>query len=238
MSQEVRELLEAGLSGRQIARRLGLSESKVSLIRRQLGLGLRRKTTRFDWRAIQYFYDDDHTFAECRDRFGLSSGAWDAAVKRGDLIPRKGNGLRRPGPTRDRVAQLLKAGLSHKAVARELGLSAPTISYHARRLGLAPDERFSRRYDWEQIQRYYDEGHTVTECQERFGFARDSWNAARKRGEIVSRPVRRPITVYLVVGRRTNRYHLKCRLLEEGRKTAVCEECGIDEWRGRPVPLA
>lgn len=31
--------------------------------------------------------------------------------------------------------------------------------------------------------------------------------------------------------------HLKRRLLEEGVKTARCEGCGGDEWRGAPIPL-
>jgi DNA-binding transcriptional ArsR family regulator len=211
------------LSGREIARRLGVTETRVSLIRRRLGLSVRRTRSRFDWEVIQAFYDDGHTFAECRDRFGLSAGAWESAVARGDLIPRAGNGLRRPGRTRRRVAALLGRGLSLGEIARQLGLSVPTISYHARKLGVKPDQRCAKRYDWAQIQRYYDEGHSVTECQERFGFARASWAEARRRGAVVARTVKRPIEEYLVVGRRTQ---------------PACEGCGLAEWRGRPVPLA
>src|SRR4051794_13543987 len=90
--------------------------------------------------------------------------------------------------TRDRVRELRAAGLSAATIARELGLSKPTISYHCRRLGEQPDGRFSRRYDWAEIQRYYDAGHSITKCQEKFGFARCTWTAAVRRGDVVSRP--------------------------------------------------
>lgn len=32
-------------------------------------------------------------------------------------------------------------------------------------------------------------------------------------------------------------YKLKKRLLKEGIKSIVCEECGLTEWRGQPIPL-
>jgi DNA-binding CsgD family transcriptional regulator len=231
-------MLEAGLTGREIARTLGISETRVSIIRRRLGLSKPRKRSRFDWEAVQAFYDDHHTFAECCDRFSLSAGAWAAAVARGDLVTRTGNGLRRPGETRRRVADLLERGWSFGAIARELGLTVPTVSYHARKLGIEADRRCAKRYDWAEIQRYYDGGHSITECQQRFGFARASWAAARRRGAVVARSTKRPIEEYLVVGRRTNRHHLKNRLLNEGLKQRLCEGCGIADWRGRPVPLA
>jgi hypothetical protein len=41
-----------------------------------------------------------------------------------------------------------------------------------------------RRYDWVQIQAYYDQGHTIRECQAKFGFANGAWDSAVGRGEI------------------------------------------------------
>lgn len=41
----------------------------------------------------------------------------------------------------------------------------------------------------------------------------------------------------LVVGAREHTSHLKKRLLEEGLKKALCEECGIVTWNGKPAPL-
>jgi predicted transcriptional regulator len=66
--------------------------------------------------------------------------------------------------TRSKVAALLEEGKSRLEAARILGLSKSTVSYHARRLGLPIDDRCNRRYDWEEVQRYYDEGHSIAEC--------------------------------------------------------------------------
>lgn len=34
------------------------------------------------------------------------------------------------------------------------------------------------------------------------------------------------------------RSHIKARLIAEGFKRGECEECGLTEWRGKPLPLA
>lgn len=140
--------------------------------------------------------------------------------------------------TREMVAELLAQGLSQAEVARRLGLGKPTISYHARRLGMPVDERGARRYDWAAVQRYYDEGHSVRECLAAFGFASQTWQAAMKRGAIVTRPQRTPTDKIFAIGPLRNRANLKRRLLAEGLKPAQCAECGIAEWRGRSLALA
>ena len=86
--------------------------------------------------------------------------------------------------TAQRVGALLAAGLSGAAVARELGISKSTVSYHKRRLGQPIDTRCNRRYDWAEVQRFYDIGHSITECQEQFGFARKTFMDAAARGAI------------------------------------------------------
>jgi Bacterial regulatory proteins, luxR family len=128
--------------------------------------------------------------------------------------------------TRELVAELLASGLSSVQVARVLGVSKSTVCYHKRRLGLEIDAKFNRRYDWAEVQRFYDEGHTISECQVRFGFARATFVDAAKRGDLRTRPQGAPIEVYLVAGLRTNRTHLKQRLLAEGLKQNRCERCG------------
>jgi hypothetical protein len=131
----------------------------------------------------------------------------------------------------------LAAGKTQARIARELGLSKGTIAFHVRNLGAAPDRRFSRRYDWAEIQRAYDEGLTATECCERFGCSKASWSQAVERGDIVPRPRKEPLTELLAVGRKRNRYHLKARLIEAGLKKNRCERCGLTEWRGKPISL-
>ena len=132
---------------------------------------------------------------------------------------------------------LLAVGLGRLETARVLGLSKSTVSYHARRLGEPMDEKATRRYDWTEVQRYYDEGHSISECQLRFGFARETWNAARRRGAVQARPKAVPIEELLIAGRPRQRGHVKARLLREGLKENRCEGCGLNEWLGKPLGL-
>jgi Putative ATPase subunit of terminase (gpP-like)/HNH endonuclease len=136
------------------------------------------------------------------------------------------------------VHRLLRQGYSAAEIARALGLSKSTVCYHKQRLGWHIDDRFNRRYDWSQVQRYYDEGHSIRECQTRFGFARKTFLDAAARGAVQPRPQAAPIETYLVDGRRVNRHHLKGRLLAAGLKEERCERCGISEWLGSSLSMA
>lgn len=140
---------------------------------------------------------------------------------------------------RARIASLLEDGLSQAEIGKLLDLSKPTVSYHARRLGMPAKDSCARRYDWAEIQRACDGGLSMRACSKRFGFSPCSWSAAVKRGAIKPRPRRMPIERLLVDDRaQTNRSHLKQRLLAEGLKENSCEQCGIAEWRGRALSLA
>jgi hypothetical protein len=140
--------------------------------------------------------------------------------------------------TRELVAELLARGPSSMEAARVLNVSKSTVCYHKRRLGLRIDAKFNRRYDWAEVQRFYDLGHSISECQVRFGFARATFMDAAKRGDLKTRPQGAPIETYLVQGRRTNRTHLKTRLIAEGLKQNRCERCGIEAWLGEPLSMA
>jgi len=141
-------------------------------------------------------------------------------------------------PTRRQVATMMAAGVPRAEIARQLGVSKATVSYHARRLGEAVDERCARRYDWEAVQRYYDGGHSVGECMKSFGFSAGSWFEAVNRGAVVARPSATPISELLVAGSYRGRFNLKTRLVREGLKLNVCERCGVTDWLGEPLTLA
>ncbi len=134
--------------------------------------------------------------------------------------------------------ELLAAGRSRAEIARQLGVSKGTVSYHARRLGHAVAEDCARRYDWSAVQVYHDAGHGMRECMAAFGFSSASWFQAVRRGGLLPRPTRMPLDELLVDGIRRGRYYLKARLLEEGLKTSLCEQCGLESWCGRPLTLA
>jgi transposase len=145
---------------------------------------------------------------------------------------------RRQVETRALVSFMLRQGMSRGAIARTLGLSKSTVSYHARRLGERVDERGARRYDWAAIQRYYDEGHSVRDCIARFGFSRQTWHAAVQRGAIIPRAHPMPLARLLVADTYRSRHNVKLRLLGEGLKSNRCEVCGLTEWRGMPLSMA
>ena len=74
-------------------------------------------------------------------------------------------------PTKQLVAALLLEGWSVSEIARRLGVSKPTVCFHKRSLGIEIDSRFSRRYDWAEVREYYEDGHSMRECQIAFGFS-------------------------------------------------------------------
>lgn len=43
---------------------------------------------RYDWKAVQEYYDAGHSQRECRDKFGFVPGAWTKAARRGDITTR------------------------------------------------------------------------------------------------------------------------------------------------------
>jgi 5-methylcytosine-specific restriction endonuclease McrA len=192
-----------------------------------------------DWTAVRADYEAGWTRGECQAKHGFSNGAWNRAVGRGEIVPRPRSSGRRAQDKREAIAELKAAGMSYSQIARELGMTKSTVAYHARRLGIPVDETASRRYDWVAVQTAYDSGLTVRECAAKFGFCLASWTAAVKRGAIIPRSKALPLEELLVVGRPTNRVHLKNRLIAAGLKENRCERegCGISDWHGEPLSL-
>lgn len=187
--------------------------------------------------AIRRFYDAGATRHQCKERFGFSNSSWERAIQLGLMEPRS-NGMR-PSEKRALIGSMLAAGKAYSEIGRELKMTKSTIAYHARRLGIPARDDFARRYDWDEVQRAYDSGLSVRECCDRFGFATATWSKAVQRGAVKARPKAMPIEVLLVADRRqTNRTHLKQRLLDAGLKKNRCEECGLTEWRGKPLNMA
>ena len=190
---------------------------------------------RYNWTEVRAYYEAGHTIRECQERFGFSPGAWDAAVGRGDVVPRRNPVPRYTHDTREAVREHLDAGMSQAEIAFELRLSKGTVCYHARQLGMTSDARYGKRYDWKEIQRAHDSGLSRHECLQRFGCSSAAWYDAVRRGVLNPRPTEIPLEELLVAGRPRNRGHIRKRLLKAGLKDGNCEECGLVEWRGRPL---
>jgi len=187
-----------------------------------------------DWEEVRSYYGAGHSVRESCERFGLTARAWQRAVGQG-LVPKPSPPALRPSEKQALIDQLMAAGYTQNMIAAELGMSKSTVSYHARRLGKPARDEFARRYDWDEVQRAHDAGLRAIECCRRFGFARATWSKAVATGRIRSRSHLIPLDELLVEGRRTNRSHLKGRLLDAGLKENRCEWCGISTWRGKAL---
>jgi hypothetical protein len=92
-----------------------------------------------------------------------------------------------------------------------------------------------KRYDWAAIQRFYDVGNTYRACRVEFGFSAASWTKAIRRGEL--RPRAQRLTLEQLFDQPRSRSTVKRHLLKAGILFNVCEECGLDEWRGKSISI-
>lgn len=118
----VAELLAEGLSRAEVGRRLGISKATVSYHARRLGAPVdERGARRYDWDAVQAYYDRGFTKRECEQAFGFSSESWHAAVRRGDITARD-----RRIPTSELFARGVPRNRQHlKTRLLEAGLREP-----------------------------------------------------------------------------------------------------------------
>jgi hypothetical protein len=119
-----------------------------------------------------------------------------------------------------------KFGFSHtawvKAIKRSALRATPT-RFNDRR----------QRFDWTEVQAYFDSGHTYAECMTRFGYCPESWTAAVRRGKLSVRA--RALPLDLMTRRKMARRSIKRRLLELNLLKNECSRCGIAQWRGKPL---
>jgi DNA-binding CsgD family transcriptional regulator len=85
----VAALLGVSLSHVQIARKLNISKQTVTYHARRLGKPVDDKCSRrYDWSAVQRYYDEGHSVRDCVKAFGFALSSWSAAVARGAIVPR------------------------------------------------------------------------------------------------------------------------------------------------------
>lgn len=92
------------------------------------------------------------------------------------------------------------------------------------------------KYNWEEIQAYYDNGHTGIECMEKYGFSHTALYRARKNGYCNIWTRKLPLE-QLMSGNVTSA-HLKKRLVVEGILEDICASCGqLPFWNGAKLVL-
>ena len=237
--RRIQVLLDRAVPKIRIAEELGITRETVSRVAARVGYPSRkRRQDAYDWAEIRSFYEAGHSAAETMRHFGFRASTWTAAIARGEIVPRPRDYPEKPkGETRRAVERLLNEGRGVAEIAERLGVSRPTVCYHARKLGVPPRPKFARRHDWDAIAAAYESGLSMRECKKQFGFSSQAWYDAVERGDILPRDRKIPLEDLLVVGRRTGRGHLKARLIEVGLKENRCEICGITNWMGKPVNM-
>lgn len=86
---EVARMLSEGVQRNEIARRLEISKATVSYHARRLGHPVDgRFGRRYDWEAVQRYYDAGHSVRESMSAFGFSAATWSDAVRRGAIVAR------------------------------------------------------------------------------------------------------------------------------------------------------
>lgn len=83
MRLKVQELLSAGLTKSDVAKKLDIGKSSVTYHAKRAGMPVAQ---RHDWSAIQKMVDSGGGFKECSQAFAISRSGWFAARRRGDLI--------------------------------------------------------------------------------------------------------------------------------------------------------
>jgi len=82
-------MLALGISRAEIGRRLGIAKATVSYHAGRLGATIDpRFARRYDWHAVQEYYDAGYSVRECIEAFGFSAASWSDAVRRGDIVAR------------------------------------------------------------------------------------------------------------------------------------------------------
>lgn len=86
---------------------------------------------------------------------------------------------------KDRIIKLLYRNFSVNKISKIIGCSKATIIYHKKKNGFKVKKRVN--YNFLDIQKYYDAGHTIRETRKYFGIRDKALQKARKLGKFKTR---------------------------------------------------
>lgn len=128
-----------------------------------------------------------------------------------------------------RIKELLLEKVPYSKIVLEINCSKATISYHAEKLGLVKWNK--RKYNWKDIQVFYDKGGSVSSCMKEFGFARASWTKAVNRGDITPRSL-------TPLEKLKHRSGVRSRVINYDLLGGYkCSLCGLSEWLNKKLGL-
>ena len=136
---------------------------------------------------------------------------------------------------KQKILAQLALGRTYNQIVAELGCAKSTVSYHAQSVKEPPNYKV---HDWVAVQKFYDDGNGVRKCKEKFDICNSVWYNAVKSGKIKPCSDHRiPLETLTSPKRSTGRSHLKSRLIGAGLLPTICAECGLTEWRSKPLSL-
>ncbi len=141
----------------------------------------------------------------------------------------------------EQIKSLLLAGTPHRVIRKQINCSSATISYYARKLGLAKQLRPT--FDWPAIQKDIDAGLSMYKLMEKYKFAKSTFSFAVKTNRINRRNKLSEYSfnelIAMFNGQRINSYRKKLlrRHIAKELGQYVCNECGLGEWRGKKLSL-
>jgi Zn finger protein HypA/HybF involved in hydrogenase expression len=142
---------------------------------------------------------------------------------------------------KDKIIALLNEGKSVSYIVKTLKCSAGTVSYHRQHLNMSYDDNKRKPlsdFDWEEIQRFYDSGRSLTDCQSEFGISRANMIEARTNGLLKVVKKSYDLDEVFVENSPYPRGCVKRRIIKECILDYKCACCGIgDEWNNEKLVL-
>lgn len=102
------------------------------------------------------------------------------------------------------------------------------------------NKKIKGKIDWKAVGLYYDDGHSIKECAEKFNFSKKSWSWAKKHaGLIINKKYERnPLRSLLVKNCQYSRSNFRRRIRESGILGEVCSSCGVcSTWNNKKLTL-
>lgn len=141
-----------------------------------------------------------------------------------------------------RIRELLKEGKNTPEISKILGVCKATISYHRKKIGMGIFIINKNIYDWKEIDRYINDGHSLLEASNFFRINKNTLSIARRRGDLTYKTIERLTAEEYsktIIGKAqsNNRELLIKKMVREG-TSYECVECHLsDKWNNKPLRL-
>ena len=100
-------------------------------------------------------------------------------------------------------------------------------------------KQYSSSIDWQAVQFYYDSGHSIRACEQKFNFSLGiSYKAAKSKLLITRKQPNFKIENHLIIGSNPNRERFKSCLIKSGLLENKCANCNqLPKWDNKPLVL-